>query len=196
MGTITITPTATQGYQSSTATSTLFVGNTANVGTGYAVRYTLKPTKSVKSLSISITGGSNYGLTSNNVKILAGTTSTNSTARPGSGAECTIGGTEGSPSEATLNVTFSAPIAANETVYLWLWTTSNQTAYFAIDPIGQYWSAATVTITGEEAAPSVHVKVGGTWKPCVGVYVKVNGSWKEAAEVDARVGGVWKKADQ
>lgn len=41
------------------------------------------------------------------------------------------------------------------------------------------------------SAPTVYIKVGGTWKKATAVYIKSSGTWKEG-QLKIKTGGAWK----
>jgi len=159
---ITIIPSESKGYQNDVSANVLYVGNVIGYGNGYATRFTITPSKAITSLSLDITRASNWGLTSNNVTILAGVSTSDTATRPSSSTACTIGGTEGSTEAATLSVSFDKTVSANATVYLWLWTTSSQQAYLAIKPTASGGSrSAEVSIKGTVTTYPVSYNANG-----------------------------------
>lgn len=175
MGTVTITPSAAQEYQGSSAVSygTYSIGWNNSASTAFGMRYSFKSTKRLKKITVKING------------TLAGTRDgkfvyslSTSPSYPSSWKSVAEEG------NGYLSITHEGKLAANTTYYLFV---TKETGNFVVY---SGCGADKVTITGE-TANAVRVYSGGEWKEAT-PYVYSGGTWKEATPC-VYSGGEWKE---
>lgn len=149
MATVTITPSAARDYQGATVLSTTnhWIGWVSGYAGAFTVRYTFRPTKKLKRITVRI-NGTKYGTADGNFRYAVSASS----GLPGSWTSVT---TEGSN---YISITHTGDLNAGTTYYLFVSKRErgNYVYYSGC-------SAANVTITGETAGGG-HVYRSGTWK--------------------------------
>ncbi len=176
MATVTIKPSAAQGYQGSTTVNNTnyWIGRPSGYSSAFTVRYTFTTTKKLKGFVAKITGGLQGTVDGNFMYSLS-----TSPSFPSTWSSAAASGN-------TITVTYGGELAANTTYYLFVSkSTAGNYVYYA------GCSASNVTITGETAGGVVRVVYGGQVKEAAPKVYK-GGVWKTLSP-RAYKSGAWKE---